>query len=121
MDQLLRAPFLRYNSYILTTHGAEAKEILNAKYALEQIPGIGMTKILAHKNAIPTKIGDFLDAMSKNGIAPITGAIRLDKDASGETIFRIDEATVYHKMKLVGFLPESEMKLLNLWKGGEKE
>jgi spore germination protein KC len=122
LDEYLRAPFTRYNSFVLTTHGASSKEVLNAIYSLEQIPGIGMFKIQAHNTGVSVKISEFLDEISRSGVVPVTAAIRLVKDANtGETTFRIDEAAVYRNQKLVGFLPENEMKMLQIWKGKAKK
>ncbi|SEC79837.1 Ger(x)C family spore germination protein [Paenibacillus sp. GP183] len=117
LDEHLRMPISRYNSIVLTTHGASAKEILKAKYSLELIPSIGMTKIQAHDTGVSIKISEYLDEISKSGTMPATGAIRLVKDENGELTFRIDEAAVYEKNKLVGFLPEHEMRMLQFWKG----
>jgi spore germination protein KC len=121
VDKFMREPTNRYNSFVLTTHGATVQEVLNAKYALEQIPGTGMSKIQTHDIGVSIQISEFLDDISKSGIMPVTGAIRLVKDAStGETTFRIDEAAVYYHEKLVGFLPENEMRMVQIWKGKGK-
>jgi spore germination protein KC len=116
LDEHMRMPNSRSNRIVLTAHGASAKEILKAKYSLEVIPSIGMSKIQAH-TGVSIKISEFLDELSKSGTMPATGAIRLVKDVNGELTFRIDEAAVYAKNKLVGFLPEHEMRMLQLWKG----
>jgi spore germination protein KC len=121
LDEFLRAPFSRYNSYMLTAHGASAKEVLNAQYILEQIPGIGMSKIQARNTVMSVKISEYLDEISRTGIMPVTGAIRLVKGEHGETTFRIDEAAVYRNHKLAGFLTEPEVRMLLCLKGrGER-
>ncbi|WP_240420396.1 hypothetical protein [Paenibacillus periandrae] len=122
LDKFLRAPVDRYNSFVLTTHGASVKEVLNAKYALENLPGTEMNKIEAHNSGVSIKIGEFMDEISKSGIMPATGAIRLVKDpSSGETTFKIDEAAVYKSNKVVGFLPENETRMLQIWKIGKSD
>jgi spore germination protein KC len=120
LDQLSRAPFSRYNSFLLTTHGASAKDVLNAQYVLEEIPGVGINKIQARNNVVSVKMSEYVDELSRTGIMPVTGAIRLVKGENGETTFRIDEAAVYRNYRLAGFLSEPETRMLLCLKGKGK-
>jgi spore germination protein KC len=117
LDEFTRAPFSHYSNFILTAHGASAKEVLLAKYALERVPTLGMRKLEMQNNGVAVKISDFMDDISQIGIAPVTGAIRLVKDDRGKTTFIIDEAAVYKSSKLVGYLSEPEVRMLQCWKG----
>lgn len=64
VDTFTRFPESRSNSYVLTTYGETAKEILNTPYQLELIPGIGINKIQSSKLSFPVKIDEFLNALS---------------------------------------------------------
>ncbi|WP_379150822.1 Ger(x)C family spore germination protein [Paenibacillus sp. sgz5001063] len=117
LDMFSRFPESRYNSYVLTAYGSSAKEILNQMYPLELIPGLGISKIEAEKNSFSIKMDGFLNALSTQGISPVTAAIRImNKDRDKET-FAIDHAAVYAGNKLTGFLPQDELELLRWWIG----
>lgn len=120
VDSFVRSPDARYNSYIVTTKGSSAKEILNLPYELEQIPSIGINKIQISESALSVKIDEFLDALASEGKSPITGAIRIVDKGTDKEIFVIDNVAVYRRNKLVGYLSEREKKASRLMKGQYK-
>lgn len=117
LDTLMRSPESRYNSYIVTTYGTTAKEVLNTPYLMENIPSIGINKIQYGDFSLSVKIDKFLDALSSFGISPVTGAIRLINNGSDQQIFQIDKVAVYRLNKLAGFLSGQESKSFRLLKG----
>lgn len=118
LSQLMRSPDSRYSSYILTTFGSTAKEVLSTPYSLELIPAIAIKKMQHEDYSLGVRIDEFLDALATEGKVTITGAIRIVHNGGGKAkTLRIDKAAVYHNNKLAAFLNETEVKLL-LW---EKE
>lgn len=117
LDNFLRMPDSRYNSYILTAYGATAKEILSVPYELEQIPAIGINKIQISESGLSVKIDEFLSSLASDGQSPITGAIRIINKGKKQEIFAVDKVAVYSKNKLVGFLTQVEKKAARLMKG----
>ncbi|MBT2287642.1 Ger(x)C family spore germination protein [Paenibacillus albidus] len=121
LDTFTRLPESRYNSYVVTAYKTTAKEILNSPYELELIPGIGITKIQSGKLNFPIKIDEFTNALSSQGRAPVTAAIKvIHKDTNKETI-SIENAAVYHGNKLTGYLSSQELKLLRWWTGQTRQ
>ncbi|MCC3373964.1 Ger(x)C family spore germination protein [Cohnella sp. REN36] len=116
LDSLLRFPESRYNSYILTTHGVSAKELLQAPYQMEVIPAIGMKTLQTGGYGTAVKIDEFLDAVSTHEIQPFTGAIRSSMK-EGETGFQIDQTAVYRNNKLVGYLSGEHLKAFKMMDG----
>ncbi|WP_373232705.1 Ger(x)C family spore germination protein [Cohnella sp.] len=114
LDNYLRMPDTRYHSYVVTSYGSSAKEILNVKYELEQIPSIGINKIQISESGLSIKIDEFLDAMAAEGKSPMTGAIRILNKGTDQEIFSLDKVAVYKENKLVGFLSEGEKKASRL-------
>ncbi|WP_248925644.1 Ger(x)C family spore germination protein [Paenibacillus hamazuiensis] len=114
LDTLLRFPESRYNSYILTTQGASAKEILQLPYHMELIPAIGMKTMQAAKYSTATKIDEFLNSVSTHEIQPYTAAIRRTKMQEGESGFEIDQTAVYLDNKLVGYLSGKHLKAFRM-------
>jgi spore germination protein KC len=117
LDTLLRSPESRYNSYMVTAYGTTAKEILNASYQMEVIPATGINKIQYSDYSLSVTMDKFLDALASFGKAPVTGAIRVINQGSGQQTFIIDKAAVYQKNKLVGFLSGKELKAFRLLSG----
>jgi spore germination protein KC len=118
VDTFTRFPESRSNSYVLTTYGGTAKEILNTPYQLELIPGIGINKIQSSKLSFPVKIDEFLNALSSQDRSPVTAAIRIIHKGTDKETFTIDRAAVYHGNQLSGYLSSDELKLLRWWTGG---
>ncbi|OKP95457.1 Ger(x)C family spore germination protein [Paenibacillus sp. P46E] len=117
LDMFSRFPESRYNSFVVTAYGCSAKEILNEMYPLELIPGLGISKIQASKSSFSIKMDEFMNALSTQGISPVTAAIRvMNKDSEKET-FAIDHAAVYLGSKLKGFLQQNELEMLRWWIG----
>lgn len=117
LDALLRSPESRYNSYMVTAYGTTAKEILNAPYQMEVIPAIGIHKIQYSDFSLSVKMDKFLDALASFGKEPVTGAIRVINQGSGQQTFIIDKAAVYQENKLVGYLSGKELKAFRLLTG----
>jgi spore germination protein KC len=116
LDQLLRWPDSRYNSYILTAHGTTAKKVLQTPYLLEAIPAIALKKMLINDSTLSVKIDDFLDAVSSYDRSPVTGAVKLSAGRIEDGAFDLGEAAVYQEDKLVGFLPSKEKEILIWWR-----
>ncbi|SFF42659.1 spore germination protein KC [Paenibacillus algorifonticola] len=114
LDTLLRSSESRYNSYIVTTYGTTAKEILNSPYQLELIPAIGINKLQYNDYSLSIQIDKFIDALSSFDKEPVTGAIRVTKHGSKQQGFILDKAAVYRSNKLVGFLSGDELKAFRL-------
>lgn len=121
LDNFLRVPDSRYNSYILTAYGATAKDILSVPYDLEQIPAIAINKIQISESGLSVKIDEFLNSLAADGQSPITGAIRIINKGTDQEIFTLDKVAVYRKNKLVGFLTQVEKKASRLMKGQYKK
>ncbi len=121
LDDYLRLPDSRYHSYIVTAYGSSAKEILNVKYQLEQVPSIAINKIQISESGIAVKIDEFMDAIYAEGKAPCTGAIRILNKGTDREIFSIDRVAVYKENKLVGFLSESGKKASRILKDQSKK
>ncbi len=121
LDDILRLPDSRYNSYILTAYGTTAKEILNTPYQLEQIPSIGINKIQFSGFSLSIKVDEFLSSLASDGIAPVTGGIRIKKNGTGPTSFIIDKAAVYKGNKLAGFLSGLELTTFRWLRGESKK
>lgn len=117
LDSFLRMPGSRYNSYIVTSYGATAKEILNAPYSLEHIPAFGMSKILLSQASYDVKIGEFLDAFSATDKTPVTAAVRLIDNGSNGVNFIMDRLAVYRGNKLTGYLTRQQLQLFLLTRG----
>lgn len=117
VDTFTRFPETRANSYVLTTYGGTAKEILNTSYQLELIPGIGINKIQSSNLSFPVKIDEFLGALSSQDRSPVTAAIRVIHKGTDKETFTIDRAAVYHRNQLSGYLSTDELKLLRWWTG----
>jgi spore germination protein KC len=117
LDNLLRSPESRYNSYIATAYGASAKQILNAPYLLESIPAIGINKIMAGDFSLAVKIDKFLDALSSYGQMPVTPGIRIAKADGGDPTITLDKIAVYRENKLVGYLSGGRMQAFRLLTG----
>lgn len=123
LDELLRNPESRYSTYILTAHGATAKQILHSPYILEHIPAIGLKKMQSSGLSLAVKLDEFLNAIPSPGMSPTTGAIRLIDGRNADAPFQIGEVAVYQENKLVGFLSKDEVKTFRWLKGkfkGEK-
>lgn len=114
LSQLMRSPDSRYSSYVLTSYGTTAQEILSTPYTLEFIPAIAIKKIQQEEQTFSVRMDEFLDAVATEGKTPITGAIRIVTSSDGTKSLRIDRAAVYRNNKVAAFLNETEMKLL-LW------
>lgn len=121
LDDILRLPDSRYNSYILTAYGTTAKEILNSPYQLEQIPSIGINKIQYSGFSLSIKVDEFLSSLASDGIAPVTGGIRIKKNGTGPTSFILDKAAVYKGNKLAGFLSGMELTTFRWLRGESKK
>ncbi|WP_138750931.1 Ger(x)C family spore germination protein [Paenibacillus sinopodophylli] len=117
LDTLLRSPDSRYNSYIVTSYGMTAKEILNSPYSLELIPAIGINKVQNNNFSISVKSDEFINDLTSNGKTSITGAIRIINKDSKQKTFLIDKAAVYQKNTLVGFFSGSELQVFRILKG----
>ncbi|MBD0381048.1 Ger(x)C family spore germination protein [Paenibacillus sedimenti] len=120
LDDLLRAPESRYNSFVVTAFGTTAKEVLNTTYLLEEIPAIGINKIQFGEFSLSFKIDEFLNAVASFEASPITGAVRIIKTGTGQPSFTIDRAAVYRGNKLTGFLSQEELKAKRWWHGEAK-
>jgi spore germination protein KC len=118
LDQLLRFPGSRYNSYFLTANGTTAKQALQTRYMLEAIPAIALKKMQLTGLGLSVKMDEFLDAQSSSGRSPVTGALKAYNSKSEEGVFNVDEAAVYQENKLVGFLKANEKKIL-IWRRGK--
>ncbi|WP_179232707.1 Ger(x)C family spore germination protein [Paenibacillus rigui] len=118
LDQLTRSAENRYLVYVLTAHGTTAKQILKTSYLLESIPATALKKMQSNESSHSVKVDDFLGTLSSIGKSPVTGAIRLSSKDANEASFQINEAAVYREGKLVGFLTENEMKILQ-WERGK--
>ena len=121
LDNILRLPDSRYNSYILTAYGTTAKEILNMPYQLEQIPSVGINKIQFSGFSLSIKADEFLSNLASDGIAPVTGGIRIKKNGTGPKSFIIDKAAVYNGNKLAGFLSGVELTTFRWLRGETKK
>lgn len=118
LDQLLRFPGSRYNSYFLTANGTTAKQALQTQYKLEAIPAIALKKMQLTGLGLSVKMDEFLDAQSSFGRSAVTGALKAFTSKSGEGEFNVDEAAVYQENKLVGFLSPNQKKIL-IWRRGK--
>ncbi|MFC5468874.1 Ger(x)C family spore germination protein [Cohnella suwonensis] len=117
LDNLLRTPDARANAFIVTTYGCEAKEIMKMPYDLEQIPAIGINKVMYGEVNLNVKIDDFLSALSSDGSSPVTAGIRIINKGTDDEIFSIDRIAVYRENKLAGFLSRNELKAYLLFRG----
>lgn len=121
LDTLMRSPDSRYTSYVLTAKGKTAKEILNTPHQfLEEIPALGIRKKQNIGISMSVKLNEFLNDLASDGKSPVTGVIKVVTDKTNKEIFKLDEAAVYLDNKLVGFLPEEEMKTLLMLRGEAK-
>ncbi|MDQ0062592.1 Ger(x)C family spore germination protein [Paenibacillus harenae] len=117
VDTLLRSSESRFNSFILTSSGTTAKEILNSPYQLESIPSIGISNMQDNDFSFSVKTDKFIEMSASLEVSAVTGAIRtINKKTDSET-FMIDKSAVYRKNKLVGFLSGKELKAFRLFKG----
>lgn len=112
LDEFLRSPSSRSNTYILTTHGATAKELLQTPFLYEQIPAIGLKKNQLGGFSQAVKLPDFLNAIAIYGRSPTTGTVRLIDNSSEGKLFRIDEVAVYRENKLTGYLSQQQVNSL---------
>jgi len=118
LDTFLRSPESRYTTFILTAKGVTAKEILNTPHQfLEEIPALGLKKKQQIGISLAVKLNEFLDAIASDGKSPMTGVIQVLEKKADQKIFKLGEAAVYQDNKLVGFLPEEEMKTLFMLRG----
>ncbi|MEW9697549.1 Ger(x)C family spore germination protein [Paenibacillus sp. SI8] len=118
LDQLMRSPGSRYNSYFLTANGTTAKQALQTQYQLEAIPAIALKKMQLNGLGLSVKMDEFMDVQSSSGRSAVTGALKAFTSKSGEGEFNLDEAAVYQENKLVGFLTPDEKKIL-IWRRGK--
>ncbi|WNS44069.1 Ger(x)C family spore germination protein [Paenibacillus sp. MMS20-IR301] len=114
-DLFTRYPETRFNSYVLTTYGGTAKEILNAPYPMELIPALAISKIQNSRLSFSVKLDKFLEAFSTPGISPVTAAIRIIHKGTDKESIVIDRAAVYQGNTLKGFIPPDELELLRWW------
>ncbi|MEB3102597.1 Ger(x)C family spore germination protein [Ferviditalea candida] len=120
LDEFMRSPYSRSNTYILTAHGTTAKELLQTPFLYEQIPAIGLKKNQLGGFSLSIKLPEFLNAIASYGRSPITGAVRLIDNTSEGKLFRIDEVAVYRENKLSGFLAQREANSLFWLPNGPK-
>ncbi|WP_342436593.1 Ger(x)C family spore germination protein [Paenibacillus sp. FSL L8-0436] len=116
-DLFTRFPETRYNSYVLTTYGATAKEILSSPYPMELIPALAISKIQSSRLSFSVKFDKFLEDLSSPGTSPVTAAIRVVHKGTDKESIAIDRAAVYLGNKLSGFIPPDELELLRWWIG----
>lgn len=118
LDQLLRSPDSRYSSYVLTSYGATAKELINSAFTLENIPTIGLKKMQKDGNVTAVRLDQFMDSLATDTESTFTGAIRFSQGKGSERMIRMDKTAIYRENKLAGFLNEEETRLL-LWVKGD--
>ncbi|MGP0586223.1 Ger(x)C family spore germination protein [Paenibacillus timonensis] len=116
LDALLRSPESRFNSYIATSYGASAREILSATYQMEKIPAIGMNNLMESGFNISVKTDEFIHNLSTYGQSPVTPAIRLVKNTSDQPTFVFDKVAMYRDNKLVGYLSGEQLKAFQLFR-----
>lgn len=116
-DLFTRFSETRYNSYVLTTYGTTAKEILSAPYPMELIPALAISKIQSSRLSFSVKFNEFLEDLSSPGTSPVTAAIRVVHKGTDKESIAIDRAAVYLGNELSGFIPSDELELLRWWIG----
>lgn len=115
LDAFIRFPGARYNSYVVTTYGTTAKEILNTPYMLEHIPTVGIKHIQLNGFSQGAKIDEFLSDVAASGKAPITAGITVLNKGTDQETFILDKAAIFRRNQLVGFLSRQEVNLFRMW------
>ena len=116
VDFFIRDPESRRLVKVLVSKG-NAKEILESEKGLEEIPGIGISRLVDANSAISeasnVNLQEFLTRLMSKTTAPIASLIEV-VDHGKEKIARLTGTAVFKTDKLAGYLNETETRGL-LW------
>ncbi len=118
-DEFLRSPYSKMGIYVMTSWGSTAKEVMQAPYILEQVPVLGLRKLLMNDPYRAVKLDGYLTLLSstKHEQSAFTKAIHIEKmvSAPGKT-YEAEGIAVYRKDKLSGFLYDNQiLELSSIW------
>ncbi|SFD76165.1 spore germination protein KC [Paenibacillus catalpae] len=116
LDVFTHDPRNRLKTYLVLVKGGEARNILELKYPLKQVPIEAVNEMQISGDDLAVTLRDFFIMNQSEGIQPVLGAVELGdhlKDPN-EQIFKFAGTGVLKDLKLAGILDENET-LAMMW------
>ncbi|MGI6587260.1 MAG: Ger(x)C family spore germination protein [Peptococcia bacterium] len=116
LDLFFRDPEPRLTSWLIVTRG-KAKEVLDTKAELEQVPALSIAQLVEARAATSeisaVKLQDFMTRLMSKTTAPVASLLEVESKGE-EKIARLVGTAVFKREKMVGSLDKAETRGL-LW------
>ncbi|WP_400161827.1 Ger(x)C family spore germination protein [Brevibacillus sp. TJ4] len=111
LDEFSRNANNRLRTILVVAQGQKAAKLVDKKYGLETFISDALLEIVRRKKGTPSTLRDFFIASTTPGVEPSVAAFATPPQPGGRLI--MDTTAIFRDYKLVGFLKQGEVMMLN--------